>query len=91
MLDLAQFRAEYPFFASASDELVAAALSKAAQRIGAAWGELENQGHGLLTAHILAIAPEGLSARLEDDKTKTTYIGEYLQLRDVVAIGLRTF
>ncbi len=91
MLNLTAFREGYPEFREADSVLVQACLDRAAERIGPAWGELENQGHGLLTAHILSNSPNGLFARLEDDKNSTTYYVDYLRLRDVAGIGLSTF
>ena len=82
MLTLAQFRVSFPEFKSATDPLVEACLARAESLIEpSVWLGLTDEGHGLLTAHILALSPNGQMARMQTDKGKSTYGTEYQSLR----------
>lgn len=92
MLTRAQFLEAYSAFATAGNELIDATLVKAERRIGEAWGDLEDEAHGLLTAHMLAIDPKGQMARLVNQKDgSTTYGKEFAELQTMAACGLRVF
>ena len=90
MLDATAFLAEYPEFTSVSTSapgLLTAKLAAAAASIGNAWGDLglEDKGHGLLTAHLLALTPNGKPFRLQTDDADSTYGKQYRDLRVSVA------
>lgn len=90
MLALADFRTLYPEFQSCSDTLVQAVLDESAIRIDAGiWGTWTDEGHGLLTAHKLALAPNGQMARLDTKTNETTYGMRYDELRMSVPALLR--
>ena len=87
-LTLADFREEYPEFDRASDALVQKLLDRAEERTPPdIWGELEDQGHGLLAAHLLTLRPEAKEMRLESGKS--TYQEERELLARTVASGFR--
>jgi hypothetical protein len=90
VLVIDDFRAMFPEFASAEDELVTACLLRAETQIAPEiWLDQEDEGHGLLTAHILALSPNGQMARMTSDG-KTTYGTEYVKLREqVTALVMR--
>jgi len=90
-LDLKTFRAEYPEFHKAPDVVVVRVLAHAARRTPAnIWGDLEDEGHGLLTAHLLAMRPEGKEMRLEGRDRKDSIYGiERQHLNRIVASGFR--
>lgn len=91
-MDLATFRAEYPEFATASDTLVEAKLARAEVQVDAAmYGDRYEQAHGLLTAHLICIAPGGQFARLVADNLKTTYGADFDDLRDAATTAVRVF
>lgn len=80
-MDRPTFRAQYPEYATAPDALVDAYLARATARVDAGvWGALKDEGIGLLTAHLLALAPNGQFARLQSNKGETTYGKEYDRL-----------
>lgn len=92
MMDLATFRAQYPEFEKCPDPLATAFLNDAAGQIDSTvWGIHTDRGHGLLTAHLLSMAPNGQFARLESDKAQSTYGVQYEKLRNTVACAIRTF
>jgi len=66
LLDLKKFRAQFPEFAGASDVVVSYVLEQAAVRTPSdIWGDYQEEGHGLLAAHMLCMRPEGKDMRLE--------------------------
>jgi hypothetical protein len=86
------FLAQYPEFAKSSSTLVDAMLAAAASRMSASyWGSYYDQGHGLLTAALLAKAPNGMTARLQSDKATSTYQIEYEKLREEITFADRVF
>lgn len=92
MLTLQAFRDKYPEFATGPDSLLQLWLDDAAGRIDPeVWGIHTDRGHGLLTAHLICLSPNGQFARLQSDKGQTTYGAEYDKLRDSVACGIRVF
>lgn len=85
MLNLAQFRLRFPEFKNAIDALVTETLARATAQIEPeVWGSLTDEGHGLLTAHLLAMAPNGQMARLQTEKGQSTYGTAYRQMREQV-------
>lgn len=73
--------------------MVDARLAEAARRIDpTVWLTLENDGHGYLTAHLLANNPLGNAAKLvaKGDGPRTVYEGEYQRLVRTVTAGLRS-
>jgi len=97
-VNLAAFRARYPEFGTgaagtgASDALVTAALADAADTMDAAvWGTRYDQGHGLLTAHILSLAPNAArGARVQipgQTPVQTGYGQEWMRIAQVVSPG----
>lgn len=95
MIDLDAFRLRFPEFSSTPDELIESYLAQAERRIDAeTWGALEDDGHALLTAHLLVMSPYGQSARMtaKDQKTATSTYGlEYERLVEQVSCLIRTF
>jgi hypothetical protein len=90
-VDLPTFRAQYPEMASVPDPMITAYLARAANRLDPlVWGTKLEEGIGLLTAHLLALSPAGLSARLATDKGQSTYGEQFSSLERVVSIALRT-
>lgn len=74
MLNLATFRVQFPEFNSAPDPLVQSRLDQAERRINSeVWGPKENDGHGMLTAHLLALSIFGQMAKLQSKTGETTY------------------
>lgn len=66
MMALADFRARYPEFRTATDTYVQVVLDEASRRVSpATFGDRTNDAHGLLAAHLLVDAPYGRSQRLE--------------------------
>lgn len=89
---LADFRAQYPEFATAPDDLVSRFLADTLQELNAAtWGTYLDKGHGLLTAHRLSLAPNGAMSRLDPKETQTVYWQAYSDLRNAVTACLRVF
>lgn len=77
MMSTATFRARFPEFRTAADDLVQTILDEAALRVDAqAWGAKLDVAHGYLAAHLLASSPYGKSLRLEGAEER------YLSLLD---------
>ncbi len=92
LMTLEDFRITYPEFSTADDALVQKFLDASAEEFSPeTWGTYLFNGHGLLTAHRLAIAPMGQMARLDSDKAQTTYWLEYEKLRYAVTACIRIF
>lgn len=92
-MDITAFRVKYPEFASASDDtFIQVFLDAAADRIDSDyWGKYYDQAHGLLAAHLLAIAPNGQFARLQSKDGNTTYNADFEKLRQEVTFADRVF
>lgn len=91
-MDLATFRTQYPEFAKTSDSLVSTMLAVAVSRMSVAeWGDQYDQGQGLLTASLLALSPNGMTARLQSDKATSTYGTAYERLREEITFADRVF
>lgn len=88
-LSLSEFRDLFPEFTLASDTLVQNALDRAALRTPAnVWGDLEDQGHGYLTAHLLCILPGAKDMRIGKDGSNL-YEKERKTLERIVSSGFR--
>lgn len=73
-MTLAQFRVHYPEFRTAPDEFVLSFLAAAETMISAAVvGTRYDQLHGLKAAHLMAISPGSINARLVAKDGTTTY------------------
>ena len=82
------FLARYPEFARAGLPLVEAVLGECAARLDVGtWGTLFDAGHGLLTAHTLALSPFGQAARMAPKDGVTTYWRQYDELLRIVSCG----
>jgi hypothetical protein len=90
-LTLAAFRTRYqPTFDLTPDALVQAKLDEAEEEIDAVvWGTKAETGHGLLTAHKLAMEPGGRDARLKNNDGKTTYGVQFDELAQRVGGAYR--
>lgn len=81
-MDVATFRASFPEFRTASDPLIGLRIAEATRRVAPeTFGDLTEDAIGYLAAHLLATSPMGISQRLDDDKTESTYLKEYLAIR----------
>lgn len=91
-MDLATFRAAYPEFDRASDDLVSAKLAQAAREVSSEiWDTWRDDGIGLLAAHYLATSPNGQMARLAAKEGSSVYYVRYIERERAVTIGLRCF
>lgn len=87
-LDRATFLTLYPEFTRTPTAIVDAELAAASLRTPAdVWGDLEDHGHGLLTAHLLCLRPEGREMRLEG--AGSIYMEARRTLNRIVASGFR--
>jgi len=78
-VDFASFRNRRPEFATTSNVVVQAALNDAAAQMNQiVWGELYDEAHMWLAAHLIALGPSGHDARNEaNPSTGTTYKTQY--------------
>lgn len=68
-LTLAQFRDQFPEFEAAPDPFVQARLDAAWRRTPTdVWGDLSQDRHAYLTAHLLSLSPYGRAAQLNEDR-----------------------
>lgn len=73
-MNIAQFRLLYPEFRTASDPFVQGFLDEAATMISRdVVGSRYDQLHGLKAAHLIAISPAAVNARLVAKDGTTTY------------------
>lgn len=78
MIDIVAFRAAFPEFNTAPEYLVLAKLDQAAARLNPdVWGSRLPEGHGMLTAHLLALSPFGVANRLISKDGTTTYGNQF--------------
>jgi hypothetical protein len=83
------FIESFPEFAKAPVALLNAKLAEASRQVDqATWGDKAIDGHGYLTAHLLALSPFGNTAKLTQDSS-TTYETHYRRLLGIVACGIR--
>ena len=89
-MTLVQFRTRWPEMNFASDVYIQAYLDAAALRLDPlAWGNLFDEGHGYLAAHMIAITPSGFASGLSDKFGKSGYSRSYGELLRLVAGGAR--
>lgn len=89
-MTLAEFKVQYPEFTKAGDSILTAFLSAAALQLSPAyWTTYYDQGHGLLTAALLADSPNGQNARLQSDKGTSTYRKQYERLLSEITFADR--
>lgn len=92
-LSSASFLVEYPEFAAIDSAKVSAALASALREIDAdVWGDLANDGQGLLAAHKLAMKPSGQQANLRagaGSNQTSIYWSQYEDLRRRVGTAYR--
>jgi hypothetical protein len=87
---LAAFRSSFPEFQNVPDALISSWLASALLEFEVeTWGDDLDTGHGLLTAHRLALAPYGQNARLSSKDAQTTYGEQYRLLQEKRAAGIR--
>lgn len=89
-LSRAAFLVRFPEFGddAAPEDLIDARLADAAARTPASvWGELQAEGHGYLTAHLIATSPWGQQARMSSDAGDSTYGIERRRLEKIVSAG----
>lgn len=92
-LTLAQFRELFADFAGAPDALVEARLAEAARRTpSSVWGDQTSDGHGWLTAHLLAQTSFGQQARLANEDGTSSYgkVREDMEMELGPAVAPRT-
>lgn len=96
--DLTAYKAAYPEFAATPDVELQNSLDAAARRcdprLFAATNVLSlgtvsavDEAIGLMAAHILAVSPFGMQARLASDDGSSTYLTRWRQLARQVAGG----
>jgi hypothetical protein len=86
MLDLSAFRVLHPEFAAVQDDTIEAKLAAAELRTDAeVFGDLTDEAHGWLTAHLLAASPAGREALLKGGKEAgaTRYSAERDRLENI--------
>lgn len=86
----ASFLAEYPEFDGADVAIVDAKIAAAQLRTPARiWGDLEDEGVSLLTAHMLAMSPYARELKLLNDAGETIYGKRRAELERTVSSGFR--
>jgi hypothetical protein len=91
-MDRPTFLAQYPEFSASDTALVDVMLAAAATQLGQVyWGSYYDQGHGLLTASMLARAPEGQTSRLQSQQGTSTYQVAFEKLRQEITFADRVF
>ena len=87
-----QFLAQFPEFSAIPTTLIDTMLAAAASQLGQTyWASYYDQGHGFLTAAMLARAPEGQTSRLQSDKASSTYQIAFEKLREEITFADRVF
>lgn len=83
-------RAYFPEFQTLGDTFMQPYLDNALQRTPAAvWGGLQDQGVTYLAAHLMAISPYGVHAKLSSKDGSSVYGKQRKQLNRTVTAGLR--
>jgi hypothetical protein len=95
MLTRSEFLTRFPEFGEVDTDVIDAKLAEAGRRIdtNGIWGTWENDGHGQLTAHLLANSPLGNAAKLKPNGAKgarTIYEAEFIVLQKMVGSGKRS-
>jgi hypothetical protein len=89
MLTISEFRERKAEFNAVSNAKVQAALDDAEARTDAeVFGDLTDEAHMWLTAHLLAADPVGREARLKGSLFDTIYLAERQRLEALVAPGM---
>lgn len=84
------FKARYPEFENASDDLVEETLARAVQLCpSAVWDDLADQGVEVKAAQLLALSPNARSMKLSSNDGSTVYDKEWETLRRIVSAGGR--
>ncbi len=66
-MQLPIFRLRFPEFARLQDDYVQAMLTGALPRLDTSvWGAKLDEGHGYLTAHLMAVTPAGITSGLSE-------------------------
>lgn len=92
MLTREDFLTAFPEFGETDTALIDKKLAEASRRIDPlVWKQWENDGHGQLTAHLIANSPFGNAAKLnpKGEGPRTIYEPEYLRLQKLVGAGIR--
>ncbi len=77
-MEIAAFKIRYPEFSQATDEHIQACLDDAALSVDAeVYGSKYDLAHGLLTAHYLAMSPNGLQLRMMTDQGSVPLVASY--------------
>lgn len=79
----------FPEFREADADLLSSRLGAAIRRVDAlVWGSMWQDGVLMLAAHLLAISPYGMNARLSAKDGSSTYLAEYERMRLEVTAGV---
>ena len=88
-MNLAQFRTQFPELRTAPDDFVQSYLDAAATMVSSAVvGTRYDTLHGLKAAHLIAISPAGVNARLVAKDGTTTYSVAFLQTAQSKVAGV---
>ena len=88
-MNLTAFRARFPEFRTATDVFVQSVLDEATRFVAPeTFLDLTDDAIGYWAAHLISTSPMGISQRLDDDKTETTYLKNYRALLKATAIRL---
>lgn len=83
--DVERFVQLCPEFEGAKVDLLRRTLEQTAKRIDPnVWGVLQDEGHKLLTAHILSLSPFGKNAKMKNEDGRSVYEFQYKELRKQV-------
>lgn len=86
-----EFKALFPEFSKASDDLVEARLTWAADRTPEdIWGDLRDQGIAWYAAHFLALLPAAKDMRKGEKPGESMYLRERQRLAKIVSSGYRS-
>lgn len=80
-MDVSTFQLQYPEFSTIDAALIQPRLDSAANQVDPrVFGVNTEEAIGLLAAHKLSVMPGCQQARLESDKSQSTYLIEYKRL-----------
>jgi hypothetical protein len=86
----AEFKVLFPEFVNAADALVTSRIAWAEPRTPLdIWGDLQEQGIAFLTAHFLALLPNGKEMRKGEKPGESMYLRERERLEVIVSSGFR--
>lgn len=90
MISVADFKAQFPEFAKAPDDVVTVRLQWAYDRTPLdIWGDARDQGAAWYCAHFLAILPNGKDMRKGERPGETMYLTERKRMALTVSSGFR--